>query len=133
MYYKGPIDNISDYNKEVPYNLGVEQEILGTILNNNELLIQVSDFLSVDNFFVPIHQKIFHAINTLIDRGYVATPITINTYLEKDTAFKESNTNSHQYLLELVKNAQIINNLQSLGKTIHELYIRRQIIQICRD
>ena len=123
----------SALNRTVPHNAEAEQEILGAILSNNELMNRVGDFLFSEHFLIPIHQKVYAAIQKIIERGYAATPITIKTYLENDPAFKEANTTSYDYLLQLVTRSQLVTDVFSLAKVIHEHFIRRQLITIGQD
>ena len=46
----------------VPCNVEAEKAVLGAILNNNENLNKIGDFLLSQHFYVPIHRKIFEAI-----------------------------------------------------------------------
>ncbi len=120
-------------NQTVPHNAEAEQEILGAILSNNEMINRVGDFLLAEHFLIPMHQKIYAAIQKIIERGYAATPITIKTFLENDPAFKEANTTSYEYLLQLVTRSQLVTDVLSLAKAIHEHFIRRQLITIGQD
>ena len=42
-------------SNEVPYNLEAEQALLGSLLNNNELINQIGDFLEAEYFYMPFH------------------------------------------------------------------------------
>ena len=50
-------DSVAGEGKKLPYNTEAEQYVIGAILNNNESINKVSDFLLPDHFFDPLHQK----------------------------------------------------------------------------
>jgi replicative DNA helicase len=70
----------------MPNNEEAEQALLGAILVNNEVLNRVADFLRADHFYLPVHARIFEAIEQLVERGQIANPITLKTFFERDEA-----------------------------------------------
>ena len=52
--------------KELPNNIEAEQAILGTILVSNEIFDEINTIVSSNNFYDPMHQKIFGAIENQI-------------------------------------------------------------------
>jgi len=117
----------------LPHNAEAEKELLGAILNNNEYLLKVADFLKASNFFIPVHQKIYTAIQTIVDRGYSATPVVIKSYFDDDEDLKEVEGGSYGYLLNLMSSAQLINDVVALANVIYDSYIRRNVIDIAND
>ena len=51
--------------KELPHNIEAEQGLLGAILLNNEMFYDISDILSVDHFYEPVHRLIFDVISKI--------------------------------------------------------------------
>ena len=78
---------ITNNFKELPNNIEAEQAVLGSILLTNEIFDEVNTIISNKNFYDPMHQKIFLAIENLIYKGMLANPITLKNYFEneKDT------------------------------------------------
>jgi len=74
---------ISNTFKELPNNIEAEQSVLGSILLSNEIFDDVNTIVSSSNFYDPMHQKIFAAIEQLIFKGMLANPITLKNYFEK--------------------------------------------------
>ena len=79
---------VKENYKELPNNIEAEQSVLGSILISNEIFDEINTIISNNNFFDPMHQKIFGAIENLIYKGMLANPITLkksgNTDLIKD-------------------------------------------------
>ena len=113
-----------------PLNLEAEQALLGAILVNNDAYDRVSDFLKPEHFVEEIHRRIYEIAGSLIRAGKVATPITLKTFLgEHDLG----GVTVQQYLARLAAEATTIINAFDYGRTIHDLAIRRDLIQIGED
>ena len=70
---------VKDQFKELPNNIEAEQAVIGSILVNNEIFDEISTIISSINFYDPMHQKIFEAIESLVYKGMLANPITLKT------------------------------------------------------
>ena len=66
---------ITNNFKELPNNIDAEQSVLGSILLSNEIFDEISTIINSKNFYDPMHQKIFAAIEKLIFKGMLANPI----------------------------------------------------------
>ena len=73
--------------KELPNNIEAEQSVIGSILVTNEIFDDINIFISSKNFFDPMHQKIFGAIEKLIYGGMLANPITLKNYFENSVYY----------------------------------------------
>src|SRR5579863_7611923 len=103
-----------------PHNIEAEQALLGAILVNNDAFDRVSDFLRSEHFCEEIHRRIFE----------IASPITIKTFLgEHDVG----GVSVPQYLARLAAEATTVINANDYGRTVYDLAIRRELIQIGED
>ncbi|MGH1417557.1 MAG: replicative DNA helicase [Hyphomicrobiaceae bacterium] len=118
--------------RQVPHNIEAEQALLGAILVNNESLDRVAGFLQSDHFYDPLHGEIYEVAGKLIQSGKQATPITLKTFFENSEPIDSSLT-VPQYLARLAVNATTIINAYDYGRTIYDLFIRRQLISIGED
>ena len=75
---------VKDKFKELPNNIEAEQSVIGSILVNNEIFDEISTIISSLNFYEPMHQKIYNAIEGLIYKGMLANPITLKNYFEDE-------------------------------------------------
>ncbi|HXE03399.1 MAG TPA: DnaB-like helicase N-terminal domain-containing protein, partial [Methyloceanibacter sp.] len=114
--------------REAPHNLEAEQALLGAILVNNEAIDRVSTFLKPGHFYDALHARIYEAASKLILSGKRATPITLKTFFQSDPPVGELPV--PQYLGRLAANATTIINAEDYGRTVYDLAIRRQLIQI---
>jgi replicative DNA helicase len=114
-----------------PGNTEAEQALLGAILVNNAAHARVSEFLLPEHFANAVHGRIYAAIGKLIDRGQIASPITLKNLFDQDGALAE--IGGHQYLGRLAAGAVTIINAESYGRTIYDLHLRRQLITVGQD
>ncbi len=114
-----------------PCNIDAEQALLGAILVNNRAFERVNEFLRSEHFFDPIHGKIFTAINTLIDRGQVANPLTLKPFFDNDPAL--ATLGGGGYLADLAASVVTIVNAEDYGRVLHDLHLRRALIDIGED
>ena len=117
--------------REMPSNVLAEQILLGNFLVNNELIYKVSGFLDSDDFFSPLHSRIYEAILSTLDKGMIANPVTLKNQFDKDEALK--GTEGSNYLGKLASLAANVINVQDYAKIISDLSIRRKLIAIASD
>ncbi len=123
-------DKSSDW-RHPPSNVEAEQALLGAILVNNRAFEQISEFLRAEHFAVPVHGRIFDAIRRQIERGQEANPTTLQFFFEGDEELKDMG--GHVYLARLAASAVTIINARDYGQTIHDLFLRRQLINLGED
>jgi len=114
-----------------PHNSEAEQALLGAILLNNAAFHRVAEFLLPEHFAEGVHGRIYAAIAKLIERGQLANPVTLKGLFDQDGALAE--IGGAQYLGRLATSAGVIINAADYGRTIHDLYLRRQLINIGED
>ena len=116
--------------RAAPSNIDAEQALLGAILVNNDAYYRVSDFLEASHFFEDLHRRIFEVATSLIKAGKVATPITMKTFLgDQDLG----GLTVSQYLARLAAEATTVINAEDYGRTIYDLAVRRNLINIGED
>lgn len=112
----------------LPHNTEAEQSLLGAILLNNECLENVSEFLQPLHFATSINGKIYDAIIKLTSQGFVADPVTLRAYFEKNDELKS--VDGGNYLIQLVNSVISISGVEDYAKIIYDLYLRRQLIML---
>ena len=117
---------ISNTFKELPNNIEAEQSVLGSILLSNEIFDDVNTIVSSSNFYDPMHQKIFAAIEKLIFKGMLANPITLKNYFEKE----KDEINVPDYLVKVTKFSTSLRQAIEYSKIIYDMFVRRELIKI---
>jgi replicative DNA helicase len=115
----------------LPQNLEAEQGLLGALILDNHALEKVSDFLRPFYFFIPVHQRLSEAILKLAERGQMAGPVTLKNDFAKDDDL--THVGGTEYLADLAASVITIINAEDYGRTIHDLYMRRELIALCQE
>ena len=118
----------SDIN-QLPNNIDAEQAVIGSVLISNEIFDDISSIISEDNFYDPLHQKIYSAINNLIYKGMLANPITLKSYFENE----KDDLNIPEYLIKITKFATSSRQSIEYSKIIYDMYVRRELIKISEN
>ncbi|MDR1606580.1 MAG: replicative DNA helicase [Streptococcaceae bacterium] len=71
-----------DVLKAPPQDLAAEQAVLGAIFLDSERLIEVSEYLTADDFYKTAHQIIFRLMLRLQDERSPIDVLTVNSLLE---------------------------------------------------
>ena len=75
---------VKDKFKELPNNIEAEQAVIGSILVTNEIFDEINTIVSNINFYDPMHQKIFNAIESMIYKGLIDNKIKLKNYFENE-------------------------------------------------
>ena len=112
--------------KELPNNIEAEQAVIGSILVSNEIFDEINIIITSNNFYDPMHQKIFGAIESLIYKGLLANPITLKNYFEEE----KDEINVPEYLVKITKFSTSIRQAVEYSKIIYDMFVRRELIKI---
>ena len=112
--------------EELPNNIESEQSVIGSILLSNEIFDDINMLISSKNFYDPMHQKIFSAIESLIYKGMLANPITLKNFFENE----KDELNIPEYLVKITKFSSSTRQTIEYSKLIYDLYVKRELIKI---
>ena len=110
----------------MPHSIEAEQQLLGGLLNNNDLYYSLEDKVDPEHFYDPVHSRIFEIISTRIKDGKLASAVTVNTFLTEDEGLKELGGNS--YLAQLMAGSVASSAIKDYSKLVYDLAIRRELI-----
>ncbi len=117
---------VKDQFKELPNNIEAEQAVIGSILVSNDIFDEISTIISSINFYDPMHQKIFEAIESLIYKGMLSNPITLKNYFEDE----KDDLNVPEYLVKITKFSTSVRQAVEYSKIIYDMFVRRELIKI---
>ncbi len=112
--------------KELPNNIEAEQAVIGSILVSNDIFDEINTIISSINFYDPMHQKIFEAIESLVYKGMLANPITLKNYFEDE----KDDINIPEYLVKVTKFSTSVRQAIEYSKIIYDMFVRRELIKI---
>src|SRR2546428_10983693 len=70
-------------DRQVPFDEGAEQQVLGSLLIDRDAIFKVVDLLRLDDFYIPRHQRIYGAAQALLERRERIDPLTIQLELAR--------------------------------------------------
>ncbi|MFL5236399.1 MAG: replicative DNA helicase [Rhizomicrobium sp.] len=121
-----------DAYRHVPYDIEIEQALLGAILVDNSAIERVSSTLRPEHFYDPMHQRIYETMHGQFEKGgMVLTPLTLNAALKADPGLIE--VGGHAYLAGLAAAAPAMANVRDYARILHDLAVRRGLIHIGED
>ena len=126
MKMENNLSVIKETFKELPNNIEAEQSVIGSILVTNEIFDEINTIISNVNFFDPMHQKIFNAIESMIYKGMLANPITLKNYFENE----KDELNIPEYLVKITKFSTSVRQAIEYSKIIYDMFVRRELIKI---
>jgi replicative DNA helicase len=111
-----------------PHDLEAEQSLLGSILLDPEVMINVMEQIHPDHFYENAHGLIFDAMRSLYDKRNAIDVVTITDQLKKMKKLSEAGGSSKiASLSNIVSTAA---HHKSYANIIRELWTKRQMISL---
>ena len=70
-------------NREVPYSIEAEQNVLGSLMFKNDSFDDVSGFLAAEDFYRADHQLIFRGISEMISQRKPCDFVTLHEHAKE--------------------------------------------------
>jgi len=117
-------ENSNENRLELPHSIEAEQQLLGALIRNNDLIEKCNNTrLSGEHFYNKLHGEIYEKINKSLSTGKIANIIFLKTFFENDEEF-----DSDQYFEQLVINAAPGPAIEEYSSLIYDLALRRKLI-----
>jgi len=119
----------TDKKKQIPYDIEVEQAVLGCLLVSNKLVDEVAADLEAKDFYDPLHQALYEMIVGLVSEGPV-TPLILHSVMSAHPGMQD--VGGHAYLAGLAEAAPALSSrdIHRLAKALLDLSERRELIRI---
>ncbi|WP_298357117.1 replicative DNA helicase [uncultured Litoreibacter sp.] len=112
----------------LPHNIEAEQQLLGAILTNNDVMDRVASIVSPEHFFDPVHRRIFETAAARIHKNLLVSPVTLKPYFEEDEGLKE--LGGPAYLVRLQGASISAFAARDYAQMVYDLAIRRELIEL---
>lgn len=106
-------------------NVEAEAALLGALLQSSDLIDMAADGLSIDDFYEPVHGRIFEAIVREGALGKRVTPVTLKPYFNQDEALAQ--LGGVGYLARLTADGQGLLATRTLIEQVADLAKRRRM------
>jgi replicative DNA helicase len=114
------------YEKGLPANLDAERFVLGSILLNDMVYLQVAGAVEPDDFSLEKHRRIFARMKDLYDRGERLDRVTVANELMKQGQLES--VDGLGYLVSLDDGLPEIANLESYIRIVKDKATLRKLI-----
>ncbi len=117
-----------------PQDIDAERSVLGALMIDKNSIIQMADLITPDDFYNPIHGRIFEAILDLYNKNEPIDILSVTNRLKEKKRISEIGGSSYltdlinsvptashiQYYAEIIKNKRILRNLIHTSAEITE-------------
>jgi replicative DNA helicase len=114
------------FAKGLPANLDAERYVLGSVMLNDTVYLQVAGAVEPEDFSVEKHRRIFARMKDLYDRGEKIDRITLTNELMKHGQLES--VDGMSYLLSLDEGLPEIVNLESYIRIVKDKSTLRRLI-----
>lgn len=117
--------------RAAPHSEEAEQAILAAIILNNKVLDKVSDYLTPEHFYTPLHGRIYEACQNFRKRGRSFDEITLKTLFEEDPDLAQ--VDGATYIGDLAGTPVATSHIEEYAETVMDLFLRRQMMDLADD
>lgn len=110
-----------------PRNVSSEAALIGAMLIDNRVVDQVADLLAQDDFYEPVHGRIFAAIMAEVGGGRRVTPMLIWPHLEHDPGLRE--LGGQQYIGGLTGSGAALIGARDFALQVADFAKRRRLLE----
>lgn len=126
-----------DYSRELflerplPASPEAERIILGAIIIDNVLIAQAAESLSPDDFYSPLHRRVFSAMLKLFERGANIEPVLIGEELKKEGQLES--IGGVATITNLTYGLPHFSTIETYIKTVQDKKLVRDLIKTCSE
>jgi replicative DNA helicase len=118
----------SDLLRKVPpHNIEAEQAVLGGVFLRNDIFHTLVDTISDEDFYSPVHRKIYQAFQELYRRREPVDMVTVAEYLQTRGELDE--VGGSVYLASLAESVASAANAVFHAQIVRDKAVRRRLIQ----
>jgi replicative DNA helicase len=117
--------------KVPPQNIEAEQMVLGSILLDKNSITKIADLLSPEDFYSPVHEKIYKTILELYEKHQPIDILTVTNRLKEKKALTDIGGSS--YLAEITNLVTTTSHVDYYAHLVKEKKILRDLIKISAE
>lgn len=119
--------------EETPiHNVEAEAALLGALMIDNRMVAHVVPIVRAEDFWLPVHGRIYEIICYLVGEGDNANPITVKTYVQVHPGIKDLGGAGH-YLANLTGSGAALIGCIDFAKQVRDLAQFRKIQLTLKD
>lgn len=114
------------------YSMDLEQQILGSLIKDEALFDRASTVVGSEDFYDPLHQRIFSKIEKMHGSGEQVTSATMSAVMQDDPGIKSIEAGT-EYFYNLRFAAPTLPNIISLARSLKELSTKRNLLTVAEN
>jgi replicative DNA helicase len=114
-----------------PYSQEAEQAVIGAVLINPEIFVEVSQVIKAGDFFIDRHRWIFSAFESLTRDGHPIDLLTVNERLQRDN--KLSEMGEPGYIIGLINQVPTSLNAVAYAEIVKDYSRRAKAIRVAQE
>jgi replicative DNA helicase len=118
-------------NRYIPIDAEAERSVLGAVLTDPEMFVEICDIVSSEDFGVDAHRYVFGAIQTLENLGTPVDRITVAAQLKKERTLQKAG--GMELLDELMESAHSAANIKEHAVIVGDKAKLRRLISAGRS
>lgn len=122
---------MSEELQTLPQNIDAERSALGAVLLDNDMLMDVREYIESYDFYRRQHQLIFDAMITLYERNENIDPLTLSDYLDRQQQLED--VGGLPYITELAIATPTTENAGQYAQIIKDCSTLRQLIKVATN
>jgi replicative DNA helicase len=123
--------NQSNGGRVPPQNREAEASLLGSILLDGDVIAQIADIITADDFYEPRHSLIYEAMAHLYNQHQPIDLLTVSDQLDKKKALDKAGGSS--YISELTNSVPTASHAEQYATIVSEKATRRRLIKAAQD
>ncbi len=118
-------------NKPLPSSTESERALLGAVLLDNQLFTQAAEVLTPEDFYSPLHRRVFKAMTALFEASQKIDPILIGEELKKDGSI--DSFGGVATITNLTFGLPHFSDIQDYVRVVKDKSITRNLIKVCNQ
>jgi replicative DNA helicase len=118
-----------------PQNIEAEQSVLGSMLRDNQVILEVVQIVKPDHFYLDAHRKVFEVITQMCNAGHPVDLVTLGEELRKRGWVQD--IGGYAYLATLWEAAPTAANAAHYARIVRDKALVRHLItastEVLRD
>ena len=119
--------SVDSFPDTLPHSDEAERSVLGAVLLDNEQFDRAHEILTQSSFYSPRHQKIFRALEQLVEERTALDVVTLKTVLERSGELAD--IGGPAYLARLLEGVPRAANVEHYAKIVKEKELLRELIR----
>ena len=121
----------AEFGKMPPHSTDLEETVLGQLMLEDDIVINIVDILKPQSFYVQKHQKIYESIFSLTSKR---EPVNIQTVVEE---LRKTNNldevGGPYFIAQLTQKVSSAAHIEHHAKLIAEKFIQRELIRVSSE